>query len=103
MTSDLFGVIMEALNYPFALRILMYLLHKGEAKLSDILVFVTGISKYRSVRKTILNLEAAGLISKDVISWGKAKKWNLRLTRLGERITRSLLESLKKTLKETEE
>ncbi len=100
MGAELFTTILEALNNPFAMRILTYLLHQGEAKLSDILMFVSGISKYRSVRKTILSLEAAGLITRKVISWGRAKRWDLKLTKLGEKIARSLLESIKTALKE---
>lgn len=100
MSVELFTGILEALNYPFAVKILTYLLHQGEAKLSDILMFVSGISKYRSVRKTILSLEAAGLITRKVISWGRVKRWNIKLTELGERIASSILESIKTAIKE---
>jgi len=100
MGVELFTSILEALNYPFAVRILTYLLLRGEAKLSDILMFVSGISKYRSVRKTILSLEAAGLITRRVVSWGRAKRWDLKLTKLGEKIARSIIESIKTAIKE---
>ena len=100
MATALFTAIIEALNQPFAVEILTFLLSKGEAKLSDILVFVSGISKYRSVRKTILTLESVGLITKTVTTWGKAKKWHIKLTQLGEKIARSIIDAIKKVIGE---
>jgi len=100
LAIELLRTVIEALNNPFAIQILVFLLQRGEAKLTDILVFVTGVSKYRSVRRTIFSLEKAGLVEKEVITWGRAKKWNLRLTKLGEKIAKSILESLRSVLKE---
>lgn len=100
MEAELLRSILNALNSPFALQILLYLLYKGEAKLTDILLEVTGYSKYRSVKKTILSLERAGLIMREVRTWGRVKKWLLRLTELGEKISKSFDASLRTIAKE---
>jgi len=97
---DPLTAVLEAMNNPFAFQILIFLLQKGEAKLSDILVFVSGISRYRSVRKTILTLEKVGLIKRTIISWGKAEKWIIKLTTFGEKIAKGLFDSIKKVINE---
>ena len=99
--TELARLIMSALNNPFAIQILLYLLYRREAKLTDILMEVTGYSKYRSVKKAILHLERAGLIKREVVSWGRVKKWVLRLTGLGERLIVGIEKSIKSVLKES--
>ncbi|MHA1616943.1 MAG: hypothetical protein ACTSX9_06550 [Candidatus Njordarchaeales archaeon] len=100
MEAEIVRIILNALNNPFAIQILLYLLYKREAKLTDILIEVTGYSKYRSVKKTILGLEKAGLIEREILTWGRVKKWILRLTELGERIIREIDHNLRSTIRD---
>jgi len=100
MAIEITHALLEAISNPFALQILIYLLQKGEAKLSDILVFITGFSRYKSVRKTLLKLEAVGLINRKIISWGRAQKWVITLTEMGEKLAKSISAVLKLFIKE---
>ena len=91
--------ILNALNQPFAIGILLILARKKEAKLTDILVELNGITKYKRIRNTIEEMIKANLIERRIEIVGAAKKWILRLTSLGQTLVSYLDQAIKNAIK----
>ena len=92
-------MILNALNQPFAIGILLILARKKEAKLTDILVELNGITKYKRIRNTIEEMIKANLIERRIEIVGAAKKWILSLTSLGQTLVSHLDQAIKNAIK----
>ncbi|MGQ4892548.1 MAG: hypothetical protein ACP6IP_08680, partial [Candidatus Njordarchaeia archaeon] len=88
--------VLNVLSKPHSLLILEALHKLGTAKLSDILVELRSLSKYRSVRSTVEELVKAGLVKRDIVRKGAVRGWILSLTDEGRR----LIEEIKKVISE---
>ncbi len=84
MTNPSINLIYEALSKPHALLILKILYEKGVATLTDIMVELKTLSKYRSIKNTVEHLIGVGLIKKEVREKGAVKSWKLTLTQAGK-------------------
>lgn len=94
--QEIIRTILEVLSKPHSLLILETLHRLGTAKLSDILVELKSLSKYKSIRSTVEELVSAGLVKRDIVKKGSVKGWILSLTEDG----RKIIEGIKKVIDE---
>jgi len=87
-------IIIQALSSQFSILIL-YLLNKyEEMKLTEILAKI-GFSKYKSVRKAIILLAKAGLVTIGVKKiTPRVKAWKIRITNKGRQIIQSIVKNI---------
>ncbi len=87
-------MIIQALSSQFSILIL-YLLNKyEEMKLTEILGKI-GFSKYKSVRKTIMLLAKAGLVSIAIKKiTPRVKAWKIKITNKGKQIIEALVKNI---------
>ena len=94
MEKKLVEIIYAALSKPHAITILRVLHEKGSATLTEIMVELKTLSKYRSIRNTVDHLVDAGLVHKEVKTKGAIKSWKLTLTKKGKELIKIIHEEI---------
>jgi len=97
----LYGIIeiLNILSQPYAL-IILHLIHtKGNMTLSNLLMEMRALSKYKTIRKTVEKLIEAGLVKKEITKKGAIEKWQISLTEIGKKIAKEIHDTITNIIK----